>query len=196
MMKKHAWWIELFLIAVIAFAGSRLLMTQVLAKDAVQGDSMRPTLQDKDGIIALRHKSVSRNDIVVLDAPDRKHEQYVKRVIGMPGDEVKVVNEQLYINGQKQAQPYLKTSFMRNEIKAWGQATGKDTTGMHFTDDFDIATDKATRSQTVPAGEYFVMGDNRFISHDGRAFGFVTAAQIESVVVWRYWPIKQMRTFP
>ena len=195
-MKKHAWWIELFLIAVIAFAGSRLLMTQVLAKDSIQGDSMRPTLQDKDGVFSVRHKHISRNDIVVIDAPDRPNKLYVKRVIGLPGDSVKVVNEQLYINGEKQAQPYLKTSFMRNEIKEWGEITGKDTTGMQFTSDFDIATDKATRSQTVPAGEYFVMGDNRFVSHDGRAFGFVTAAQVESVVVWRYWPLDQMRTFP
>lgn len=124
-MKKHAWWIELFLIAVVAFAGSRLLMTQVLAKDSIQGDSMRPTLQDKDGVFSVRHKHISRNDIVVIDAPDRPNKLYVKRVIGLPGDSVKVVNEQLYINGEKQAQPYLKTGSCEMKSKNGAKSQAK-----------------------------------------------------------------------
>lgn len=195
-MRKHMWLLEVILMVLIAFAASQLVMTQVLAKDTVLGASMQPTLQNHDRLFSLRHKRVTRNAIVVIDAPDRKDAKlYIKRVIGLPGDRVRVHNEQLYVNGQRQAQPYLKTTFMRKEIKAWGQQTGKDTAGMQFTNDFDLASNKATHCPKVPAGEYFVMGDNRFISHDGRAFGFVTAAQVKSVVVWRYWPINQMQVF-
>lgn len=108
---------------VVAFAGARLLMTQVLSNDTVSGDSMQPTLNDKNRLISIRHHSIKRNDIVVLNAPDVAGELYIKRVIGMPGDTVAVKNEKLYVNGKLTPQPYLKTSFMRNEITAWGKAT-------------------------------------------------------------------------
>lgn len=195
-MKKISWLVQLLLIALIAFAGSCFLMTEVLSKDTVSGDSMQPTLEDNDRLISLRHQKIAHNEIVVLDAPDRKGGLlYIKRIIGMPGDTVRVENERLYINGKLQSQPYLKTRFMRAEIKAWGKSTGKNITGMHFTDDFDIATNKATMSQKVPQNEYFVMGDNRFVSHDGRAFGFIKASAIRSVVLWRYWPLVRMKIF-
>ena len=195
-MRKIPWFIQLILVFVIAFVGARLVMTQVLSKDTVLGISMEPTLKDNDRLISIRHKHVARNDIVVIDAPDRTDNTlYIKRVIGMPGDSVFVKDGRLYINGKVQAQPYLKTKFMRNEIKTWGEETGEDTTGVHFTGDFNIATDRATQRSRVPAGEYFVMGDNRFYSHDGRAFGFVKAASVKSVVVLRYWPFSKVQIY-
>lgn len=194
-MKKIPWFVQLLLIMVVAFAGARLLMTQVLSNDTVSGDSMQPTLNDKDRLISIRHHSIKRNDIVVLDAPDVAGELYIKRVIGMPGDTVAVKSEKLYVNGKLTPQPYLKASFMRNEITAWGKAYNKDTTGVQFTPDFNLKTNKATQSSRVPKGEYFVMGDNRFVSHDGRAFGFIKRASIQSVVVWRYWPLNQTKTY-
>ncbi len=194
-MKKIPWFAQLLLIMVVAFAGARLLMTQVLSNDTVSGDSMQPTLNDKNRLISLRHHSIKRNDIVVLEAPDVAGELYIKRVIGMPGDSVAVKNEKLYINGKLTPQPYLKSSFMAKEIMDWGKAYNKNTTGVQFTSDFDLKTNKATQSQRVPKGEYFVMGDNRFVSHDGRAFGFIKKSSIQSVVVWRYWPLTQMKTY-
>lgn len=194
-MKKIPWFVQLLVIMAVAFIGARLLMTQVWSNDTVQGNSMQPTLNDKDRLISVRHHSIKRNDIVVLDAPDAAGELYIKRVIGMPGDTVAVKNEKLYVNGKLTAQPYLKSSFMAAEIKAWGKAYGKSTTGVQFTQDFDLKTDKATQSARVPKGQYFVMGDNRFVSHDGRAFGFIKKAKIQSVVVWRYWPLNQMKTY-
>ncbi|WP_125709169.1 signal peptidase I [Lacticaseibacillus porcinae] len=194
-MKKIPWFVQLLLIMVVAFAGARLLMTQVLSNDTVSGDSMQPTLNDKNRLISVRHHSIKRNDIVVLDAPDVAGELYIKRVIGMPGDTVAVKNEKLYVNGKYTPQPYLKSSFMASEITAWGKAYSKDTTGVQFTPDFNLKTNKATHSARVPKGEYFVMGDNRFVSHDGRAFGFIKKSSIQSVVVWRYWPLNQMKTY-
>lgn len=194
-MKKYRWLIELVVLLVAVFVGVQLLMTQVVSKDVVSGNSMQPTLENGDRLYSLRHKQVKRNDIVVINAPDAPGELYIKRVIGMPGDTVKVQNERLYVNGKLQKQPYLKTSFMRKEITDWAKANNRSSTGIQFTQDFDIATDKATQSEHVPQGEYFVMGDNRFVSHDGRAFGFIPKSKIQSVVVWRYWPLTQMKTY-
>ncbi|WP_461214663.1 signal peptidase I [Lacticaseibacillus sp. GG6-2] len=195
-MKRIPWFLKLLLIMVIAFAAARLLMTQVLGNNQVSGDSMQPTLENNDRLLSLRHAKIARNKIVVIKAPDAPAGTlYIKRVIGMPGDTVRVKNERLYINGKQQAQPYLKPSFMRQEIQAWAMLNHKEGSNKPFTNDFDLKSNPATHSTRVPAGKYFVMGDNRFVSHDGRAFGFISRAQIESVVVWRYWPLNQMHTY-
>ncbi len=75
------------LLAVIMF-GTYFIVNNVVSKDIVSGTSMQPTLEDGDRLYSLRHRGVKRNDIVVIHAPDREGELYIKRVIGMPGDTV------------------------------------------------------------------------------------------------------------
>ncbi len=195
-MKRIPWFLKLLLILAVAFTAARLLMTQVIGNNQVSGDSMQPTLQSNDRLLSRRHASIAHNQIVVIKAPDAPAGTlYIKRVIGLPGDTVRVKNERLYLNGKLQKQPYLKTSFMRQEIQAWATLHHKEGTNIQFTQDFDLKSNRATHSTRVPAGKYFVMGDNRFVSHDGRAFGFISRAQIDSVVIWRYWPLTKMHTY-
>lgn len=195
-MKRIPWFLKLLALLVLVFAAGRLLMTQVLGNDKVSGDSMQPTLQGNDRLLSLRHTAITRNRIVVIKAPDAPAGTlYIKRVIGLPGDTVRVKNERLYINGKLQKQPYLKPAFMRREVQAWATLHHKAGTNVQFTKDFDLKSDPATHSARVPAGKYFVMGDNRFVSHDGRAFGFISRKQIDSVVFWRYWPLTKMHTY-
>lgn len=187
--------IELIVLFVVVILGTQLLMKYVLSKDIVQGTSMQPTLEDGDRLYSVRNKAVHRNNIVVIDAPDKPGQLYIKRVIGMPGDTVAVKSGKLYINGKVQAQPYLKTKFMDDELKAFATQQGVAIGSVQFTKDFNIATLASTQSKTVPKGEYFVMGDNRLVSHDGRDFGFIAKDKIQSVVVWRYWPLSKMKTY-
>lgn len=189
------WIIQTLILVAIVFFGATLLNRYVLSKDIVQGTSMQPTLQDGDRLYALRQKNVKRNDIVVLQAPDSPKELYIKRVIGMPGDTVAVKNEKLYINGEEQNQPYLDTDFMKSEIAEYAKRQGVAEGSIQFTRDFSIDTLASTKSAKVPDGEYFVMGDNRLVSHDGRDFGFIKKSSIEAVVVWRYWPLNKMKFF-
>lgn len=187
--------IEMIVLFVVVVAGVQLLMHFVLSKDVVQGTSMQPTLQDGDRLYSLRHKQIKRNEIVVIDAPDKPGELYIKRVIGMPGDSVQVKNEKLYINGNRVAQPYLKQSFMSQELKDYASQQGLATNSLKFTYNFSLSTLKSTQRKTVPKGEYFVMGDNRLVSHDGRDFGFIPKNKVQSVVVWRYWPLNKMTVY-
>ncbi|WP_179396214.1 signal peptidase I [Lacticaseibacillus absianus] len=189
------WLIELIVLIAVVVLGTQLLIKFVISKDIVQGTSMQPTLQDGDRLYSLRHKKVKRNAIVVIEAPDAPGELYIKRVIGMPGDTVRVQDEKLYVNGKQQTQPYLNTKFMKQEIAAWAKTQGVAADSVHFTQDFNIATLAATKSATVPANSYFVMGDNRLVSHDGRAFGFIKQSKVQSVVVWRYWPLNKMKLY-
>ena len=187
--------IELILVVAVAIGAATFLKQYVLSKDIVSGTSMQPTLENGDRLYSIRTLSVKRNAIVVIEAPDRPGQLYIKRVIGLPGDTVESRNGVLYVNGKKQAQPYLQSAFMKSEIKTWADQQNIDPSLIKFTNDFNIATLPATKHKIVPAGQYFVLGDNRLVSHDGRDFGFISKNKIESVVVWRYWPLDQMRFF-
>ncbi|WP_262315653.1 signal peptidase I [Lacticaseibacillus parakribbianus] len=193
------------LIALLRLMGALILVTLVIlggqallglwfTNNVIDGTSMEPTLHPGDRVVAVRRASVTRNDIVILHGPDDPDRTYIKRVIGLPGDFVWVKNERLYINGQQVAQPYLKPKFMAASVRLWAKQQHVTTSG-HFTDDFTLATLKATHRATVPAGSYFVMGDNRRVSYDSRNFGFVDRAGIIGVVKWRYWPLSKAQTW-
>ena len=143
---------------------------------AVQGESMLPTLEDKDKIIISKVSSVERFDIVVLQAPD-ENEYYVKRVIGIPGDSVQVKDDILYINGKAYEETYLNKN--TNNI-LYNKVTG------------DFKLQDYTSEKTVPEGSYFVLGDNRWKSRDSREFGFISAKSIIGEVKFRYYPLKDI----
>lgn len=178
------WLLVLALVFVAVFTSTRYF----IANDIVSGNSMAPTLQSNQRLISIKHHQPKRFDIVVLTEPVAPHNLFIKRVIGLPGDTIKMANDHLWINGKRVNEPYLNTTFAKKEL-AHVQTTKT------FTTDFSLATLKATHTTKVPAGQYFVMGDNRLVSYDSRGFGFVPKANIESVVLWRYWPITQMRGF-
>lgn len=177
------------LILIVVFVGVFVATRALVANDIVSGDSMQPTLESGERLLSLKHKQPHRFDIIVLDAPNAPGALYIKRVIGMPGDTVAVKHDQLYLNGKKRREPYLQTAFAKRELAQYVA----DHHAKNFTTDFTLQDLKATQCTKVPANSYFVMGDNRLVSNDGRAFGFVTKAQVESVIVWRYWPLSAMR---
>lgn len=186
---------QIVTVLLVTFASMFLITHFVISRDVVQGVSMEPTLHTGDRLVSLKHKTIKRNDIVVLKAPDKPGELYIKRVIGLPGDTVAVQDDQLFINGKKVDQPYLKASFMKQEIKRDVANGTLAEAPPDFTNNFTLATQASTNRESVPTNHYFVMGDNRVRSHDGRDFGFVSRQQIDSVVVWRYWPINQMKIY-
>lgn len=184
---KSTWrWL---LLLIVVFIGVFFSTRYFVANDIVSGNSMQPTLQSGQRLLSLKHKRPQRFDIIVLDAPDHSGELYIKRVIGMPGDTIAVKDDHLYINGKQQAEPYLQTAFAKRELAQYTKAYHLK----HFTANFDLQHLKSTQAKRVPAHSYFVMGDNRLISNDGRAFGFITQAQVESVIVWRYWPLGTLK---
>lgn len=82
-----------------------------LSNETVSGPSMQPTFENGDRLIAVRHFTPKRNDIVILKAPDQKDALYIKRIIGTPGDMVTSKNDKLYINGKQVAEPYLNNKY-------------------------------------------------------------------------------------
>ncbi len=109
-----------------------------------------------------------RGDVIVFEYPVDPSKDFIKRVIGMPGDVVQVVNKTVYINGQL----YINSHEIHKESTIISEAQNpRDNTQLI----------------KVPANSYFVMGDNRDRSYDSRFWGFVTKDKIEGLAFIKYW---------
>jgi len=177
-MTKTTWikdliWYAILIVALV------LLRVFVFTPVTVSGESMMPTLVDGERNIALKMGDVKRFDIVSLVAPDDPSKNYVKRVIGLPGDTVEYKDDVLYINGKKYDEPYLK------EKKAELKETNPDE---DLTSDFTLET--VLGQKTVPDDTYFVMGDNRQNSKDSRfsEVGFIPKENIIGKSKIAFWP--------
>ncbi|MGE7182487.1 signal peptidase I [Peribacillus sp. NPDC006672] len=170
-------WIKAIGIAVIlAF----LIRTYIFAPIVVDGESMMPTLQDHERIVLTKFgtniDSIDRFDIVVFHATVDK--DYIKRVIGLPGDHIEYKDDTLYINGKAYEEPYLD--------KYKKQMAGVPLTGSFKLEDI-------TGSMTVPDNQLFLMGDNRQNSLDSREIGTISVDEIVGKANLVYWPIKEIK---
>ena len=131
----------------------------------IPSQSMVPTLRVGDRVLVnkfiYRFSEPQRGDIVVFRSVEGGGEDLIKRVVGVPGDEISVRGGTLYVNGERQREPYVNKKF----------------------------PDRSTFARTtVPQGHYFMMGDNRANSRDSRFFGPVPKKNIEGEAFLRFWP--------
>src|SRR5258708_26666371 len=112
--------------------------------------------------VAYLFHAPERGDIIILQEPDQPGRDLIKRVIGLPGDTIKLDGTNVWVNGTELNEPYI---------------TQKSNPGAN--------------TLTVPANEYFVMGDNRPVSEDSRYFGFVPKDYVVGRAILVDWPLKQ-----
>jgi signal peptidase I len=173
--KNEIWeWTKALIIAVaLAFVIRSFLFAPIV----VDGLSMMPTLHDQDRMIVNKFSYTidepNRFDIIVFHAPENK--DYIKRIIGLPGDRIEYKDDILYVNGKAYKEPYL------DEYK-------KQVIDGPLTEPFTLE-DKIGR-ETVPEGQLFVMGDNRRFSKDSRHIGTVSMKEVLGKTSLLYWPIK------
>jgi signal peptidase I len=162
---------EILLLAV----GLYIVITFAIQTVHVIGYSMLPTLNNDDYVLAtkvdLRFTNPTRGDIVILKDPFDNSQDFVKRVIALPGERLKITDGRVYINGRLLDEPYLP----KNE--PWVTSNNWPT---------DAAS---TDGAVIPPGHYFVMGDNRNHSSDSRVFGPISLDQIESRAWFRLLPL-------
>ena len=165
-------------IAAIAVALALIfLIGKFIAKPyTIKGDSMDPTLKDSQrvmvNIIGYKIGGVKEGNVIVFHA--NKKDDYVKRVIGTPGDSVQYKNDTLYINGKKQKEPYLNYNEKRKQTEY--------ITGTFKVKDLANANSK---TNVIPKDKYLVLGDNREVSKDSRSFGLIDKDQIVGKVSFR-----------
>ena len=148
----------------------------------VDGPSMQPNLQNNERVVCLKQAKIHRGSVVVFDANGVDPQvsvktEYVKRVIGLPGDTVEAKNGNLYVNGKKVDQSYISKS---------ERSSGTGTWTLH-----SISQENSwvlhNGAYKVPKGEYFVLGDHRSVSNDSRSWGFVPKSKIVGVVKVGFW---------
>lgn len=141
-----------------------LIRTFIITPIRVVGSSMDKTL--KQGEILLLEKvdkSYKRYDIVVIK---EGNERIIKRIIGMPGESIKIVEGVIYINGEAIEDKYAST----------------------YTEDFSLSKFDL---EVIPEDSYFVLGDNRKVSKDSRLLGPINKKQIQGKAIYRIWPFNK-----
>lgn len=152
-----------------------VLFDMAIPRSLVDGQSMQPTFHDGDRLIVSRvHYLLTdpqRGDIIVFNSLDPREVgvMLIKRVIGVPGDRVEMREQQIYINGEQLDEDYI--------AEACRVVLCPDNTW------------------ELSENEYFVMGDNRNHSKDSRAFNAVPSNHIVGQVLFRYWPLPDIRLF-
>jgi signal peptidase I len=123
------------------------------------------------GQTILPVRDIQRGDIVVFKYPEQPERDFIKRVIGLPGETIELRNKKVYVNGNPLEEPYvhfLEPSHGASEVTS-----------------FDVR--ERYGPVTVPAGEYFVMGDNRDNSQDSRFWGFLPRHYVKGKALMIYW---------
>ncbi len=173
--RRAAWWLGGLagagLAAGVALAAA--LRRARLEPMLVRGESMRPTLVPGQRIaVGPPREPLRRGAIVVLRRPDREGLEVVKRVVGLPGERVRLLGGRLEVDGREIPEPYLARAGVAGQRPSW--------------------TDAAVVDVRLGEGEYLVLGDHRDASSDGRAFGPVRAADLVGSVRFAYWPPRRL----
>lgn len=145
----------------------------VMSPQEINGASMEPTFYNAEYILTnkvlYKFRAPRRGDVVIFKSPRNKEVDYIKRIIGLPGDTVGLKGNAFWVNGVKIEEPYLEPG-----VEIFG--------GSYLQEDQEI---------TVPPDLYFVAGDNRPHSADSREFGPIPIEDVIGVAILRYWPFSK-----
>ena len=167
-MKSTLLWLRDLLLSVVIAVVVILFVYQPVK---VEGTSMMPALEDQQRIFInkfiyrLGRNEIERGDMIVFWFPHDPSKSYIKRVIGLPGDTVKVSQGRVYVNRQPLKETYVPEEF-RDEV--------------------------SRPETTVPPDNYYVLGDHRSSSNDSRSWGTVPRDYIYGKAVFAYWPLERM----
>ena len=154
---------------VVSVAVSAFIIVFLYQPVRVEGTSMLPMLEDQDRLfinkMAYRVGDVQRGDVVVFLYPHDHQKSYIKRVIALPGDDLRIDHGRVYVNGTQITEKYVPLRY---------------------------EDDRSESETVIPQHEYFVMGDHRSISSDSRDFGPVERSLIYGKAAFVYWPMEQV----
>lgn len=158
---------------VLAFAIFMMVYLFLFQPHKVDGRSMVPSLQDREYLltdkISYRRHTPERGDVIVFHAPPPYNSDFIKRVVGLPGETVMVQGGFVYIDGHRLNEEYLPGSYITSEKAFLRESV----------------------PYKIPAGYYIVFGDNRDFSSDSREWGPIAEKAVVGKATLRYWPPSQ-----
>src|SRR5215470_9478853 len=153
----------------ISLAISAFIIIFLYQPVKVEGTSMMPSLDDQERIFVnkfvYRLEAIQRGDIVVFRYPRDPSKSYIKRVIGVAGDRIRIEDGQVYLNDEPIDEDYVPAAY---------------------------ADQRSYPETVVPPNSYFVLGDHRTMSNDSRDFGPVKESFIYGKAVFGYWPVDKL----
>lgn len=156
--------VQTIILAVVLY----FLIDSVVARVRVENISMEPTLMPGQFILvnklAVKLNDIQRGDIIVFHFPQNPKEDYIKRVIGLPGDSIVIRGNKVFVNNQEITEPYISAEPAYNGT--W----------------------------VVPEGKLFVLGDNRNQSSDSHSWGYVPINLVVGKALIIYWPLENIKT--
>jgi signal peptidase I len=154
---------------VISLAISGFIIIFVYQPVKVEGTSMMPSLEDQERIFVnkfvYRLEPIERGDVVVFRYPRDPSKSFIKRVIGLAGDRIRIETGRVWVNGKRLNEDYVPRAY--EDLRSYSE-------------------------MVVPPGSYFVLGDHRSLSNDSRDFGPVNESFIYGKAVFGYWPMDKM----
>jgi len=154
---------------IISLAISAFIIIFLYQPVKVEGTSMMPSLDDQERIFVnkfvYRLEPIERGDVIVFRYPRDPSKSFIKRVIGIAGDHIRIDGGQVFVNDQQLKEEYVAGMF---------------------------SDERSLSELTVPARSYFVLGDHRSMSNDSRDFGPVNTKFIYGKAVFGYWPMDKM----
>jgi len=157
------WWIDFVVILVVV-----IFIFGLYQPVRVDGTSMLPVLEDQDKLLInkfiYRFDDIHRGDVVVFYYPRDHSKSYIKRIIALPGDDLRIDHGKVFVNGAAVTENYVPLKYQ---------------------------DERSEPDMQIPAGEYFVMGDHRSISSDSRDFGPVARGLIYGRAAFVFWPVDQ-----
>src|SRR5690242_3611881 len=154
---------------IISLAISAFIIIFLYQPVKVEGTSMMPSLDDQERIFVnkfvYRLEPIQRGDIVVFRYPRDPSKSFIKRVIGVAGDKIRIEGGRVFVNGASLAEDYVPESY---------------------------EDERSYPEITVPENSFFVLGDHRTMSNDSRDFGPVDQSYIYGKAVFGYWPVDKM----
>lgn len=171
MLKKlSAFFLDILEVVVFAIGIFFFVYLLIMRPHKIKGQSMMPNFPNAEYLLTEKVTyylhSPQRGEVVVFTPPVSETDEFIKRIIGLPGERVMVKNGHVYINEQPLHEPYIASDVYTSEG-----------TFLHEGDEY-----------TIPQGEYFVMGDNRPNSSDSRYWGPITKRSISGRAWVVYWP--------
>ena len=166
--RRPALWVW-FRDLIISLAISAFIIVFIYQPVKVEGTSMMPSLSDQERIFVnkfvYRLESIQRGDVVVFRYPRDPSKSYIKRVVGVAGDRIRIDGGQVYVNGEAVDEDYVPPAY--TDARSYPE-------------------------MVVPANSYFVLGDHRSMSNDSRDFGPVHRSYIYGKAVFGYWPMDKL----
>lgn len=162
--------LDILEVVVFAIAIFLFIYLLVLQPHKIKGTSMEPNFPNGEYLLTdkltYRFREPGRGDVIVFEAPQSDGEEFIKRIIGLPGETVAIRNNKVFINGTQLTESYIPTNITTGP----GPFLGID------------------ESVIVPTDNYVVLGDNRIASSDSRVWGFVSKEKINGKAWIVYWP--------